>query len=100
MAESYILAIDQSTSGTKALLFDSRGKMVCRSDMGHEQKISANGWVAHDPQEIYRNTLGTVKDVIKKAGIDSGSILGASISNQRETASCGTGRAVFRSMMP
>jgi glycerol kinase len=86
MAGEYILAIDQSTSGTKALLFDDLGNILCRSDKEHKQKISADGWVAHDPMEIYRNTLGATGDVIKKAEIDSGNIIGVGISNQRETA--------------
>ena len=43
----YILAIDQSTSGTKALLFDETGLLLDRSDLPHEQKISENGWVSH-----------------------------------------------------
>ena len=86
MAEKYILAIDQSTSGTKAFLFDSLGTILCRRDRGHEQKISANGWVAHDPLEIYRNTIGVVGELLEKAGIDKGKIIGAGISNQRETA--------------
>ncbi|MDR3144904.1 MAG: glycerol kinase GlpK [Treponema sp.] len=81
-----ILAIDQSTSGTKALLFDARGGILCRADRGHAQKVSSNGWVAHDPMEIYRNTLAAAADVIKKSGIDPGTIMAAAVSNQRETA--------------
>ena len=66
----YILAIDQSTSGTKALLFDETGLLLDRSDLPHEQKISENGWVSHDPMEIWRNTLQTVKNLVEKTGID------------------------------
>ncbi|MDR3248846.1 MAG: glycerol kinase GlpK [Treponema sp.] len=82
----YIIAIDQSTSGTKALFVDTAGSIVSRADKAHEQKISPQGWVAHDPEEIYRNTLAVARTVIEKSGIDPRAIRGVGISNQRETA--------------
>ena len=85
-AMDHILVIDQSTSGTKVFLFDSQGKISSRADRAHEQIISPNGWVSHDPEEIYRNTLGAVKETVAKAGIDPLTIRGAGICNQRETA--------------
>jgi glycerol kinase len=84
--DRYILGIDQSTAGTKALIFDGKGAIVSRCDKAHEQKISGNGWVAHDPQEIYRNTLAVCAETIRKAGIDAAAIAGIGVSNQRETA--------------
>jgi glycerol kinase len=86
MIEPCILAIDQSTSGTKALLVNALGDIVCRADRAHAQKISPNGWVSHDPVEIYRNTLAVVRDALEKSGIDPRSVAAAGISNQRETA--------------
>lgn len=86
MSESYLLGIDQSTAGTKAVLFSAGGEVIARSDCAHEQKISAEGWVSHDPMEIYRNTLQSVKDVLEKTRLDPAGILGVGISNQRETA--------------
>jgi glycerol kinase len=82
----YILGIDQSTAGTKALVFDGAGAIVSRQDKAHEQKISPRGWVAHDPEEIYRNTLDVCAGAIRGAGIDPAAIAGIGISNQRETA--------------
>lgn len=82
----YLLSVDQSTSGTKALLFDETGDLLARSDLPHEQKINEKGWVSHDPMEIYRNTVLTVKDLIEKTGIDTEKIAALGISNQRETA--------------
>lgn len=82
----YLLAIDQSTSGTKALLFDEAAQLIARSDLPHQQKISENGWVAHDPMEIWENTKSVVRMVVEKAGINKGDIVGLGISNQRETA--------------
>ena len=81
-----ILAIDQSTSGTKALLFDGEGRLLGRHDLPHEQKINSQGWVSHDPMEIYRNTLETVRLLLEETGIDRESIGAVGISNQRETA--------------
>jgi glycerol kinase len=85
-AEKFILAIDQSTAGTKALVFDSEGVIVSRCDKAHEQKISGRGWVSHDPEEIYRNTIAACAETIRVAGIDAAAIAGIGISNQRETA--------------
>lgn len=82
----YILSIDQSTSGTKALLLDESGELMGREDLPHEQKINQLGWVSHDPVEIYRNTIETVRRVIGAAKIDLASIAAIGISNQRETA--------------
>lgn len=85
---SYILSVDQSTQGTKALLFDSAGNLICRRDVAHEQKINSKGWVSHDPEEIYRNTVESVRQVLEAAGIDTGAVAALGISNQRETAVC------------
>lgn len=82
----YIISIDQSTQGTKAMLFDEKGAMVCRRDRAHEQIINEKGWVSHNGEEIYKNTIQVVKDVVLAAGIEKDQILGAGISNQRETA--------------
>jgi glycerol kinase len=86
MGRHYILGIDQSTAGTKALVFNGEGAIVSRRDKAHEQKISGRGWVAHDPEEIYRNTLAVCAETIRAAGIDGAAIAGIGISNQRETA--------------
>ena len=80
-----ILAIDQSTSGTKALLFDGEGQLLGRRDLPHEQKINSQGWVSHDPMVIYRNTLETVRLLLEETGADRESIGAVGISNQRET---------------
>ena len=66
---SYILSVDQSTQGTKALLFDSTGRLLCRRDVAHEQIINQQGWVSHDPEEIYRNTVESLRRVIEAAGV-------------------------------
>lgn len=82
----YILTIDQSTQGTKAMIFDKAGKLICRSDLAHKQIIDEKGWVEHNPVEIIKNTMNVVKAVVEKADIDKNEILGVGITNQRETA--------------
>ncbi len=86
MSGKTVLAIDQSTSGTKALLFDERGELLGRHDLPHEQKINSQGWVSHDPMEIYRNALAAVKALLEETAADPASIAALGISNQRETA--------------
>lgn len=82
----YILAIDQSTQGTKGLLFDELGVLVARADRAHRQIVNEQGWVEHDPLEIMQNTLRAARDVVEKAGVPKESILALGISNQRETS--------------
>lgn len=85
MAGKYILSVDQSTQGTKALLFDGEGTLIGRSDVAHRQIISEEGWVSHDPEEIYSNLIAAIKNVIAHTGIDANEICAMGISNQRET---------------
>ena len=63
----YVLGIDQSTQGTKALLFDEEGSLLCRCDLPHKQYIDEKGWVEHDPEEIYANTAAVVKNLVENA---------------------------------
>jgi glycerol kinase len=84
--KNLILSIDQSTSGTKAFLFGPDGVPLGRSDCSHRQIISPEGWVSHDPMEIYSNTVKVVKAVIAKCGADKNAVAAIGISNQRETA--------------
>ncbi|MGN0361763.1 MAG: FGGY family carbohydrate kinase [Bilifractor sp.] len=84
--KKYILAVDQSTQGTKGLLFDGEGNLTARADRPHRQIVNDMGWVEHDPLEIMQNVLGVCRDVITKAGIDPAGILAFAISNQRETS--------------
>lgn len=83
--QAYILGIDQSTQGTKALLFDSRGKLLLRQDLPHRQIVNEKGWVSHNLKEIYANTVRTATQVIEASGIDKKQLAAVGISNQRET---------------
>ena len=82
----YILSIDQSTSCTKAMLFDREGQLAAREDLPHRQIVNEKGWVEHDSQEIYRNTIAVVRKLLESSRIDPAAIKAAGISNQRETS--------------
>lgn len=98
----YVLGIDQSTQGTKALLFDGEGSLLCRNDLPHRQIIDEQGWVEHDLNEIYKNTVQVVKNLVEKSGIDKSELAAVGISNQRETAACWnkkTGQPVYNAIV-
>lgn len=98
----YILAVDQSTQGTKALLLDGQGVLVCRADMPHKQLIDSHGWVEHDPEEIYINTLQVLREAVEKSQVDPREIAALGVSNQRETTVCWdrrTGRPVCNAIV-
>jgi glycerol kinase len=102
MSDRTILAIDQSTSGTKALLFSAAGDLIGRADRPHRQIIDERGWVEHDPVEILQNTLAVVRDVVAKTGSDPAAIAALGISNQRETAlawDAATGQPVYNAIV-
>lgn len=86
MTDKYIISIDQSTQGTKALLFDGSGRLIRRADKPHVQIVNEKGWVSHDPEEIYRNTIEAAARLVNESGIDKSRIAGVGISNQRETS--------------
>ncbi|WP_019535121.1 glycerol kinase GlpK [Paenibacillus ginsengihumi] len=100
--QPYLLAIDQSTSGTKALLVHRSGDIVARSSLEHRQHYPQPGWVEHDPLEIYDNVKKAAGDVLRKAGIAPASVAGLTITNQRETALVWdrtTGRPVYNAIV-
>ena len=82
----YILGIDQSTQGTKAMLFDQNGHIVLRKDLSHKQIIDEKGWVEHDPEEILKNVYQLIGMIKNSSLMEEGTIIGVGISNQRETA--------------
>lgn len=86
MPEQYIISIDQSTQGTKALLFDGSGSLIKRADEAHEQIVNEKGWVSHDPAEIYRKVIEVTARLLEESGIDKSKVAGVGISNQRETS--------------
>src|SRR4030042_7166972 len=81
----YTLAIDQSTSATKAMLFDENAVLFTRVSVKHNQYYPQPGWVEHDPEEILFNTYMEVEQLIKKSKVQKSDIISVAITNQRET---------------
>ena len=81
----YVLAIDQSTQGTKVLIVDMNGKILSRCSKPHMQIIDENGYISHDVEEIYSNLISLIPVAVEQAGIDKKDIVTVGISNQRET---------------
>ena len=82
---SLILAIDQSTSATKAVLFDASGKVLDKASREHRQIYPRPGWVEHDAEEIWRNVFAVIRDVVTRNRAKISELAALSITNQRET---------------
>jgi len=90
-----ILALDQSTSASKALLFQTDGELLDRESRDHRQHYPRPGWVEHDAEEIWRNSLLVLRTLLGRQAARLGQLAGLSITNQRETVVVferGTGR--------
>jgi glycerol kinase len=85
LGKGYILALDQSTSGTKAMIVDSKAEILGRSSKEHNQYYPEPGWVEHDPLEIYENVKFVLKDSVNKTKLEPADIDVLAITNQRET---------------
>jgi glycerol kinase len=82
---SLILALDQSTSATKAMIFDAKGKILDKVSRSHRQIYPRPGWVEHDAEEIWQNVLAVIGEISKRNPKKISQLAGLSISNQRET---------------
>lgn len=81
----YILAIDQGTTSTRAILFDGEMKVAGSGQKEFAQHYPASGWVEHDPEDIWASVVSTVKAALKKAGRNASDVAALGITNQRET---------------
>ncbi len=81
----YILAIDQGTTSSRAILFDGAMKVVATAQQEFTQHYPANGWVEHDPSDLWTTVTATCRAVLDKAGIKAAELAGIGITNQRET---------------
>ncbi len=81
----YILSIDQGTTSTRAIIFDDRGSIVTSAQEEFEQFFPADGWVEHDPEEIWDTTVAVCQQALKNGNIEASAIAGIGITNQRET---------------
>jgi len=83
--EKYILAIDQGTTSSRAIIFDKSGKEVSKSQNEFPQYYPEPGWVEHDPDQIWGTTSGVIADALASANLTKKQIAAIGISNQRET---------------
>ena len=82
---SYVLAIDQGTTSTRAILFSSELTIVAAAQQEFAQHYPAPGWVEHDPEDIWRTTLATGREALASAGARAAELAAIGIANQRET---------------
>ena len=83
--KKFLVAIDQGTTSTRVILFDVKGSVKFISQYELKQYFPKNGWVEHNPNEIWLTTLKALKKVINKASLLKGNIISIGITNQRET---------------
>ena len=83
--KKFIVVIDQGTTSSRAILFNTKGKSLFKSQLEFQQYFPRNGWVEHNPEEIWNKTKKVLVDVIKKSKKFNGDILTIGITNQRET---------------
>lgn len=81
----YVLAIDQGTTSSRAIIFDKNRKVVGKSQQEFTQIYPQSGWVEHDPEEIWQSVLATCEIAIENAKIQAGDVAAIGITNQRET---------------
>ena len=86
MPADHVLAIDQGTTSSRAILFDASGRAVVTAQRELTQHYPRPGWVEHDPEEIWQGVLATVREAIATSGVEPSRIAGIGITNQRETA--------------
>ena len=83
--KKFLVAIDQGTTSSRVILFDTSGNIKFISQQEFKQYFPKNGWVEHNPNEIWKTTLSSLKKVIQRAKKLNGKILSIGITNQRET---------------
>jgi glycerol kinase len=97
---NYTIAIDQSTSATKALLFAENGDLAGRSSVEHQQYYPQPGWVEHDPEEIFKNTIIAIRKLLEQSDVYA--IESIALTNQRETVVAWdktTGKPVYNAIV-
>ncbi len=83
---SYVLAIDQGTTSSRAILFDASLAVVAMAQEEFPQHFPDSGWVEHDPEDLWGTVISTCRAAMKKAGASAADISAIGITNQRETA--------------
>lgn len=85
MPEKYILALDQGTTSSRAIVFDKKGSIICSAQKEFKQIYPEAGWVEHDGNEIWSSQAGVAAEAIAQGGINGNNLAAIGITNQRET---------------
>jgi len=85
MTKDHILALDQGTTSSRAMIFNQRGEIVSQAQEEFDQLYPQPGWVEHDPEAIWNSQLGTAQKAISESGLDPTRIAAIGVTNQRET---------------
>ncbi len=99
---SFVLAIDQGTTSSRAMVFGGDLSVASIAQAEFPQHFPASGWVEHDPEDIWNSTLSTCREALKKANLSSKDIAAIGITNQRETTVVwdrATGQAIHRAIV-
>src|SRR5258708_12241427 len=99
---SYVLAIDQGTTSSRAIVFRSDISIAAPAQQEFPQHFPASGWVEHEPEDIWTSTVATCREALKKANVVAKDIAAIGITNQRETTVVwdrATGKAVHRAIV-
>ncbi len=99
---TYLLAIDQGTTSSRAIVFTQQGDIVAVAQQEFRQHFPRDGWVEHDAMEIWESSLQVCRDAVRQAGIEAKDIAGIGITNQRETTIIwdrATGRPIHRAIV-
>lgn len=102
MTESYIMAIDQGTTSTRAIIFDKAGQHIGSSQKEFTQYFPQEGWVEHDANEIWNSVQSVIADAFIESGIKPDQVAGIGITNQRETTVIWdkqTGRPIYHAVV-
>ncbi|MGA8854952.1 MAG: glycerol kinase GlpK [Christiangramia sp.] len=100
--EKYILALDQGTTSSRAILFDKKGKIVSIAQKEFRQIFPQPGWVEHDPMEIWSSQAGVAAEAVTQKGIEGDDVAAIGITNQRETCvvwNKKTGKPVYNAIV-
>lgn len=102
MDKKYILAFDQGTTSSRAIVFDHAGSIISVAQKEFSQKFPNSGWVEHDANEIWSTQIGVATEAIAKGKIEPGSIAAIGITNQRETTVVwerATGKPIYNAIV-
>ncbi len=102
MQKKYVLALDQGTTSSRAILFDNEQNIIEIQQREFTQHYPKQGWVEHDPMEIWSSQYGVLNEVVARSGVDANQIAAIGITNQRETTVVwekSTGRPIYNAIV-